>query len=368
MHPGIAGVEAPPSVHQVLATPGRPLDHADRSFMEARFGHDFAHVRVHTDADAAQSAGRIHARAYTAGRDVVFGAGEYAAGSASGRQLLAHELTHVIQQNSASPSSSPHVVQRAPTIDIVDANFSGPLTTTQRRAAVSCGITCCDQHLGTLHAMPLFFHESRGAVVPAGSPKATGIGAELHFVGDANQPASGICHCDDLRMIQVLTSTHPADPRGKTSFVDNNPSGSPPFYGDTYLTGRGEHSIPAGYVDAGERVNTSESIYDRPFRTPAMLGNTSLSWMAETCVACIKNGGRDRILGCTTYGFTQQFNASTHSFDPVVAVSPACLSTASATFISTLRTDSTTSTYKFDPAPTATECHPPATKPPTGGK
>src|SRR5258708_7385246 len=84
---GIPGFEAPPSVYKVLAGPGRPLDHADRSFMEARFGHDFKHVRVHADNDAAEAARRISARAYTAGRDIVFGAGEHAAGSASRRQL-----------------------------------------------------------------------------------------------------------------------------------------------------------------------------------------------------------------------------------------------------------------------------------------
>jgi hypothetical protein len=360
---GPTNIEAPPSVYTALATPGRPLDQADRSFMESRFGHDFSRVRIHSGREAAESAGPIHARAYTVGSDIVFGAGEYAPASAKGRQLLAHELTHVIQQNAASPSSAPDVVQRAPTLDIVDAKSTGSLTASQRRAAASCPITCCDKNLGTLHAMPLFYHESRGAVVPAGSPRATGIGAELHFIGSTTQPASGLCHCDDMRMIQILTSTHPQDPRGKSSFVDDNPAGSPPFYGDTGHSGRGEHSIPAGYADAGEKVKTSESIYDRPYRTPAMLGTSDLSWMAETCVACIKSPGPDRILGCTTYGFTQHYNAAKSTFDPVAEVSPACRSTASTNFINTLSTDSTTTSYKFSAAPSATECTPPATTP-----
>jgi hypothetical protein len=77
---------------------GRPLDDASRALMEARFGYDFGHVRVHTDAYAAESARRAHAVAYTVGRDIVFGAGQYAPETAAGRRVLAHELTHVVQQ------------------------------------------------------------------------------------------------------------------------------------------------------------------------------------------------------------------------------------------------------------------------------
>jgi hypothetical protein len=347
--------EAPPAVYKALATPGQPLDHADRSFMESRFGHDFGSVRVHTDSEAAESAKPIQARAYTVGADIVFGAGEYAPGSDAGRHLLAHELTHVVQQTSASGSPS-DVAQRAPTISVVDANAMGPLTTAQRRPAVSCPITCCGHQLGTLHAMPVFMHESRGVIVAAGSARATGVGAELHFIASGGQPASGLCHCDDMRMIQILTTTNPAAGRGN-SYVDNGGS-STPFYGDVYRSGRNEHQIPAGYVDAGEKISTSESIYDRPYRDRAVLGTTDLSWMAETCVACIKNGVPDLILGGTTYGFTQHYNTSTSSFDPVVPAAQTCLAGPSANFLSTLRTDPTTSSYSFTGPPTAAACNP----------
>lgn len=69
--------------------------------MEARFAHDFSNVRVHTDARAAESARAIDARAYTVGRNVVFGQGQYHPGGVAGRGLIAHELTHVIQQRGA---------------------------------------------------------------------------------------------------------------------------------------------------------------------------------------------------------------------------------------------------------------------------
>ncbi len=79
--------------------PGQPLNPAIRAFFEPRFGHDFSKVRIHADAQASESARAVNARAFTAGRDVVFGKGEYAPGTGEGRRLLAHELTHVVQQS-----------------------------------------------------------------------------------------------------------------------------------------------------------------------------------------------------------------------------------------------------------------------------
>lgn len=82
--------------------PGQPLDVASRYWFEQRFGTDFGGVRVHADADAAQSARAINAHAYTLGQDVVFGADQYRPQSAQGKRLLAHELTHVVQQGNAA--------------------------------------------------------------------------------------------------------------------------------------------------------------------------------------------------------------------------------------------------------------------------
>lgn len=97
--------QIPPIVDAVLAGSGRPLDALTRSTMERQFGHDFSGVRLHTDAIAARSAQAVHALAYTVGRDVVFGQGQYAPQSASGKRLLAHELAHVVQQRGASGSA-----------------------------------------------------------------------------------------------------------------------------------------------------------------------------------------------------------------------------------------------------------------------
>jgi hypothetical protein len=102
--PPIAKSDMPSIVRRGLSSPGHPLDPATRAFMEPRLGHDFGHVRVHTDAKAAESARAIGASAFTVGSDVVFAAGEYAPQARAGQEIIAHELTHVVQQASRSPS------------------------------------------------------------------------------------------------------------------------------------------------------------------------------------------------------------------------------------------------------------------------
>jgi hypothetical protein len=77
---------------------GHALDPETRSFMEARFGLDFGHVRMHTDSAAARSARAINALAYTVGDDIVFAQGTYAPRNSAGRRLIAHELAHTVQQ------------------------------------------------------------------------------------------------------------------------------------------------------------------------------------------------------------------------------------------------------------------------------
>jgi hypothetical protein len=91
---------------------GRPLPAGEREFFESRFGTGFGDVRVHADAGGDASASALDARAYTAGSHIVFAAGEYAPGSTAGRRLLAHELTHVIQQRAGHAPAG--VVQRQP--------------------------------------------------------------------------------------------------------------------------------------------------------------------------------------------------------------------------------------------------------------
>jgi len=110
--------EAPASVYEVLHLPGQPLDSAPRAFMEPRFGRDFNQVRVHTGRDAAESSRFMNAVAYTVGRDIVFGRGQYAPHTEPGRRLIAHELAHVVQQHAMGPATNgPGVVLQREVVD-----------------------------------------------------------------------------------------------------------------------------------------------------------------------------------------------------------------------------------------------------------
>jgi Domain of unknown function (DUF4157) len=105
---------APAIVHEVLNSPGQPLDKATRAFFEPRFGYDFSQVRIHADSRAAESARSVNALAYTVGRNIVFDSSHYAPHTHEGRQLLGHEMAHVIQQGgSESPSDELRVDEKA---------------------------------------------------------------------------------------------------------------------------------------------------------------------------------------------------------------------------------------------------------------
>lgn len=105
--------EAAPDVESVISSSGRPLDRETRRYMESRIGFDFSKVRIHTDSRAAASARSLGAYAYTVGNNVVFADGGYAPQTSKGRRLLAHELTHVVQQS--APPQKPHpVIHAAP--------------------------------------------------------------------------------------------------------------------------------------------------------------------------------------------------------------------------------------------------------------
>jgi hypothetical protein len=94
-------------VHDVISSGGQPLEPAVRTDMEARMGHDFGDVRVHTDAAASASATSVGAHAYTVGNNVVFQRDAYDPSSEAGRTTLAHELTHVVQQRSGPVDGTP---------------------------------------------------------------------------------------------------------------------------------------------------------------------------------------------------------------------------------------------------------------------
>jgi hypothetical protein len=99
----VGNLKAPPVVHGVLRSPGQPLEPATRDFMEPRFGHDFSRIRIHADPEAAKASAALGAAAFTVGHHIAFARERFRPGTAHGRRLMAHELTHAIQQAATSP-------------------------------------------------------------------------------------------------------------------------------------------------------------------------------------------------------------------------------------------------------------------------
>jgi len=150
---------------------GRPLSSDLRNFFEPRFGHDFSRVRVHTDARAAETTKALNARAYTLGSDVAFASSEYKPDTPAGRLLLAHELTHVVQQSdqvqtlmracdcsamgASKPSSDQHKFLKSnfPLLDSSQYCVTSKATATYNCFAWSVGDTSkwLDKEVDTVH-------------------------------------------------------------------------------------------------------------------------------------------------------------------------------------------------------------------------
>lgn len=94
--------EVADQIQRLRDSPGKPLPESERRFFESRIDHDFSNIRIHANRDAEAAADALNAKAFTVGRDIVFGRDQYRPGTHGGRRLLAHELTHTIQQGSAA--------------------------------------------------------------------------------------------------------------------------------------------------------------------------------------------------------------------------------------------------------------------------
>jgi hypothetical protein len=99
--------ERSPVKDLLSSSSGQPLDRPTQALMQSRLGHDFSDVRVHADGQATESAKSVNAHAYTVGTDVVFQADKYSPSTESGQKMLAHELTHVVQQKAGPVDGTP---------------------------------------------------------------------------------------------------------------------------------------------------------------------------------------------------------------------------------------------------------------------
>jgi hypothetical protein len=183
--PGSAPADVPPIVDEVPAEPGSVLDPRARAFMEARFGCDFGHVRVHQGKKAADSARAVNAQAYTVGSDVVFGPGRYAPGTEHGRHLLAHELAHVVQQSgslsrkpvddaAAATSGSTPKAASAPERVV---RLAGRLAAYANQADTRLAASACNAALSGFTPARLRLASQSLVPVPALAAKSRAIGA-----------------------------------------------------------------------------------------------------------------------------------------------------------------------------------------------
>ena len=186
----------------ILEQPGQPLDAQTRAILEPRFSHNFADVRVHHNASAAQAADDFGARAFAVGQDIVMNAGEYDPRSISGLELLTHELTHTIQQRGARSNGSLEITSRSSgteveareTRDRVMGGFSAPNISSGASLSVACeestanriGQTVSHDGLGLLTGLPAAAADASllarvGQTVNPGA--LAGLGADLNNAG-----------------------------------------------------------------------------------------------------------------------------------------------------------------------------------------
>jgi hypothetical protein len=202
------GSEAPSSVDAYVGGAshgGQPLSSDLRAQFEPRFGYDFSQVRVHTDAGAAESAQSVNALAYTVGRNVIFGAGQYAPQTSTGQRLLAHELTHVVQQGHAEPS-----VSRVSDEHVATASTSPAVVARVVQPVIQRQSTVIDPTLGTItqaEADKLSLEEldrlisnvtQKLAVTPIISTEYDGLEQNLHTLQEARKKKSPL-EKDDLQ-------------------------------------------------------------------------------------------------------------------------------------------------------------------------
>ncbi len=244
---------APASVDRVLASGGRPLDPALQQDMGQRFGHDFSRVRVHSGGAAEHSARDVNAHAYTVGQNIVFGAEQFAPGTHEGRRLLAHELTHVVQQSESqgmvsaqlSPSLHRKVKVDKPKGFIDNPTGKGLVQTNAQtvegylQTLCSGGSVAVDGSTGDVK-MDTSFCTQPGfqighEVLPAGpvpasvSKEPTGCGCLCDMVGSANDYTIVVNDKDWPHTLgRVVTTPSPNSPKlwgaatvsGKTTTID----------------------------------------------------------------------------------------------------------------------------------------------------
>lgn len=303
----------PSVVSDVLSSEGEPLDTDTLSFFEPRFEHDFGKVRVHSDARAADSAKSLGARAWTTGRDVVFAAGEYRPSTPQGKRLLAHELTHVVQQGSGTPGapqgvSRPSDPSEREADQVADQVMQAPAASqgatadsaSAARSSSGSGEGGSMLHRAVDEAEPAAPAESETAAAGAGQagfeidpgqlmlmPQWREIQAPTGAAAIHRQAAPAAGHCDTPTSMQKVIS---GKFQGGKSMDD--------YFPDLVGAGFWGSKDTAGTFDTGKRAGSSVQLIGHlpiPCATstlPTTLGQTATIVRARANGAKMMEGGK----------------------------------------------------------------------------
>lgn len=308
---------APESVAQALGAAGQPLDSSSRSYFEPRFGRDLSQVRVHSGSLAARSARDVHAHAYTVGHDVVFGAGKYAPDTWQGRRLLAHELTHVVQQTGHSGRAghsgrlARYVIQR-----VDDASFEsssgvdqGIANGTMTASSIDGQSYTVDCGLGN-YGMTFRFAKAYKGTYPyqAAGRDVRGVYVKIEASIDDHRYCG---RCTPMRLLQVIRNItrgssgnmETADPGGATRRTRSG-------WGDANAPSRGwrvdrVNSATNPYYSSGSNGEAGSET------APARLWDAPGDWTTDsnagkefqTCAVCEDASHRKWVSACVTWGY-----------------------------------------------------------------
>jgi hypothetical protein len=312
-------------VRKGLGSSANPLDPSTRRDMEASFGFDFGQVRVHYDSRANESARALNAKAYTLGSDIVFREGHFAPNVVGGRRLLAHELTHVVQQSRASTVSTQFLkaISRPGDASEREAEISSDRVMSGLPASVSAIPGAVVQgDLGTvlgIGAGVVGAGLAAGAVAGAlGRAKSkkwaltqtnTDGSAGSNYASDVAikyNPDAGQDNCDEIAFVQnvrVIDATGASqDPRSNfknriTSSgwtIDRLEQKKYGWYGYN------NDGRPSGTVTPGKSPKpvVAAEMTDKPqWNVP------NLTFDFETCAVCKNGTDRSKVYGCLTWGF-----------------------------------------------------------------
>lgn len=341
---GASTASAGDLVNQALQGPGQAIDPETRAYMEPRLGHDFSGVRLHTGSQAAASAGAMQANAYTVGRDIVFATGRYAPGSQTGKRLLAHELSHVVQQDTGG----------TPTTMFARA-VSHPSDATEREAVAAADtVVAGGSYHPTLSADAALQGDLGGGaiagIVGGAVAGAVGLGLGIAalagafgsrrfsitqtntdgtpYSSDVNitfTPGSSM-HCDEIAFVQSVKYVDAAKKQNLNPLKNYNDRmtaanwtvdrAEPRQYG---WYGYNNNGRPSGTVSPGKAPTpvTPATMHDIPRND---LSSCAMDF--ETCAICRSGTDVNTVYGCLHWGFDVDAANKLTSHKPVEAAAP----------------------------------------------